>query len=664
MKPSILIAFIGVCACSDPGGGGGGVIIPDDVVFGDAGDTGTAQDTGGPDATTPVDGTVNPGDTHNDTTTSQETSLPDTDTSSTCTPGALSCDGTAVVRCRQDGSGLELDHLCADGQVCADGQCLACYPSQRRCTAAGAAETCTDQGTWTVTQDCQSEGLTCLAGNCQSPCVRDPKANSNSGCDYWAIDMDNHVLAQNGPYAIIVSNLSEQKAKVKITRKDSAAAAPAIVVEREVEVGQLSIFDLPNRNMGTAGIFWTAYRVESTTPIVAYQFNPLDNVDVFSNDASLLIPSNTFGKEYFVVSRFELLGQGASSGELVPYRGEVNVVAAASQTNVTIVPTCTTQAGTNMPTMMAGQSYTYALEPYQVLNVKSNQDGGDLTGTLVTADKPVAVFSGHEAALSSSTCCADHLEHQMFPVSTWGTIYIATKSKARHAESDYWRIIAAQDGTTVSFAPAVASSRQLRRGEWFEFATTQDFVITADKPISVAQTLASSGEVVVPAAYSDCTTSNLCGVGYSCEIYDFFTGDAACFPPSCTPGFSNCPSGHVCTTYDDGSSACTAVGDPTLIMIPPSKQFRKDYVFLSPNKYAQDYINIIAPAAASVTLDGTIVPPGNFTAIPGSTWKVARVSVADGTHKVTANQPISVIAYGYDRDVSYGYAAGLNLVEE
>jgi len=673
VKHSSLIALIGatgaLAGCSDPGGGGNGIIIPDGVVFGDAGDTGSPADgivaDSISDVTTPNDGTTLPdGDTT--ATNPPETFVPDT-SPGTCTPGDLSCGGAAVVRCNADGTTRSLDHACDEGQVCADGQCLACYPSQRRCTAAGAVESCSDQGSWSVTQDCQSEGLTCLAGTCQSPCVRDPKSNSNSGCDYWAVDMDNHVLAQNGPYAIIVSNLSEQKAKVKITRKDSAAAQPTTVVEREVESGQLSIFDLPNRNMGSAGVFWTAYRVESTAPIVAYQFNPLDNVDVFSNDASLLIPSNTFGKEYFVVSRSELLGQGVAAESTLPYRGEVDVVAAAAQTNVTIVPTCQTQAGANMPTMMPGQSYTYALEPYQVLNVKSNQVGGDLTGTLVTADKPIAVFSGHEAALSSTTCCADHLEHQMFPVSTWGTTYIASKSKVRQAESDYWRILASADGTTVSFAPAVASSRQLRRGEWFEFATTQDFVITADKPISVAQTLASSGEVVVPPAYSDCTQSGTCAVGYSCELYDpfdIFSSYSICYPPSCTVGSSTCPAGHVCTAFDNGYSACTAVGDPTLIMLPPTKQFRNDYVFLSPNKYAQDYINIIAPSDTSVTLDGIIVPPGNFTTISGSNWKVARVSVADGTHSVTANQPISVIAYGYDRDVSYGYAAGLNLVEE
>jgi hypothetical protein len=475
--------------------------------------------------------------------------------------------------------------------------------------------------------------------------------------------MDNHFGAQSSPYAVIVSNLSERNATVTVTRKDGVGSPAVEVARREVPPGELSIFDLPNRNMGAAGIFWTAYRLESTVPIIAYQFNPLDNVDVFSNDASLLIPANTFGKEYFVVSRFELLGRGPTTGSTLPYRGEFSVVASATQTNVSIVPACRTQAGTNMSTMMAGQSYTYALEPYQVLNVKSDENGGDLTGTLVTSDKPVAVFGGHEAALSSTTCCADHLEHQMFPVSTWGKTYVATKSKTRQLESDYWRFIASENGTTITFSPAVSAPRTLGRGQWFEIVTTQDFVIDADKPISVAQTLASSGEVMPPGAYADCTLGNVCAATYSCEVYGPF-GEAECLPPACTPGLSSCPLGHVCTTGQSGTWACLAVGDPTLIMLPPTKQFRKDYVFLSPNKYAEDYVNVIAPEGASVTLDGTLVAAGSFAAIPGSTWKVARLAVGDGVHKVVANQPISVIAYGYDQDVSYGYAAGLNLVEE
>ncbi len=588
-----------------------------------------------------------------------------------CEPGALQCDGTSVVRCKPDGSTFEVVQVCADGQTCAGGACVTCYPGQRRCAENGLAQTCSNEGVWQTTQNCTAEGLNCTLGQCVSPCVKDPKNRSNSGCDYWAVDLDNHVDAQNGPYALIVSNLYTKKATVTVTRRDGPAAPPAEVMKKEVEPGALAIFDLPNRNMGTAGIFWTAYRVESTVPIIAYQFNPLDNVDVFSNDASLLIPADTFGREYFVMSRFQFEGGTSDPFATIPYRGYVTVVAASQATTVTVVPSTRTLAGVNMQSMMAGQTYTYALEPYQVLNIKSDLDKGDLTGTLITSDKPVAVFGGHEAALSGQVCCADHLEHQMYPVATWGTTYVASKSYIRGTESDYWRIMAAENGTTVSFEPAVSQPRTLNRGQYVEITSTTDFVITGDKPISVAQILASSGEVVTPGMFQDCTATRVCAPRYTCEM-DPFAGTSLCMPPSCTMGLpSSCPSGHVCAMYDiygDGfaTPTCLAVGDPTLIMTPPVKQFRPEYVFLTPNKYAFDYINIVAPTDASVTLDDIVVPPGNFVPVgPGNSgWKVARLAVTDGVHKVVATKPVGVTVYGYDRDVSYGYAGGLNLSDE
>ncbi len=549
-----------------------------------------------------------------------------------------------------------------DGSDGADAD--ACVPSQRRCTAAGVVETCNTQSVWEPTRDCASDGLTCLAGSCQSPCQRDPKAHDNTGCDYWAVDMDNHALAQDGPFAVIVSNLSSHASHVRVTRKDGAAAAPTVVLERDLAAGALAILDLPNRHAAAPGISWTGYRVESTVPIIAYQFNPLSNVDVFSNDATILIPSNTFGREYYVVSRFELLGQGVAPGTTMPYRGTFSVVASEPGTTVTFTPTCATQAGPGFPALTAGRTHSVTLGPYQVLNVKSDENGGDLTGTRVVADKPIAVFGGHEAALSSTTCCADHLEHQLYPVATWGTTYVATKSRARQAEADYWRVIAAQDRTTVTFSPAIAPPRTLDAGQWFELKTHRDFVVSADRPISVAQTFASSGEVVIPSPFASCTADGRCATGYTCDVFDPDTGQTACFPPVCRLGAFDCPVGHICTDYGGGQTLCAAVGDPTLIVLPPEKQFRTDYVFLTPDKYRDDWINIVAPADATVMLDDAPVPAQDFTAIADSPWKVARIPVRDGVHRVYADQPISVIAYGYDRDVSYGYAAGLNLVPD
>lgn len=581
-----------------------------------------------------------------------------------CDPGARHCEGQDVHQCQPDGSGSQVVTTCAGERVCRDGACLACLPDTRRCTAAGTVETCDAAGAYNVSADCGGQGLVCQAGSCVSACSRDPKSKSNAGCDYWAVDLDNHWGARDGPFALIVSNLGEITARVSVTKRDGSAATPLAVMHKDVAPGALATFELPNRNMNGAGIFWAGYKVDSTAPIVAYQFNPLDNVAVFSNDATLLLPSNTFGTEYIVMSRFELLGGGPIQGQPVPYRGSISVVASSPGTVVTVTPTARTQAGTNMPVMLPGQSYTFTIDPFQVLNIKSDQDKGDLTGTIISATKPVGVFGGHEAAVSGSACCADHLEHQMFPVSTWGHVYIASRSQPRSAESDYWRIVASEDDTSIAFnPPSVQTTRNLNRGESFEFPSKMDFVITATKPVMVGQLLASSAEIVNPPAYSDCTSTRLCAPNYSCELDSNFV-TRSCYPPRCAVAGTEagCPAGHVCHCYQSGNCGCAPIGDPSLILVPPVEQFRNEYVFLAPNKYAKDYINIVAPTAAAATLDGNAVPAAAWVAI-NADWKVARLEVADGVHRVVANQNVGVIAYGYDKDVSYGYAAGLNLVD-
>jgi hypothetical protein len=329
-----------------------------------------------------------------------------------------------------------------------------------------------------------------------------------------------------------------------------------------------------------------------------------------------------------------------------------------------VKPRARTLGGGGLSAMNADAAYEYTLEPYQVLNLKSDQSAGDLTGSVITADKPVAVFSGHEAAVTSTECCADHLEQQMFPVKTWGKSYLATKSFARGVEADYWRFIGAEAGTVLTFEPAsVSAPRTIGRGEWVEIASKLDFRVTSNKPFAVAQYLASSQEILIKPEGAACNVDQDCHPGYDCFQVTF--AERLCLSPACpAEGVSaGCPGGHACSCFGIQGCFCQAVGDPALISIAPTEQFRKDYVFLSPNKYQDDYVNIVAPDGATVTLDGLSVPPGNFEPIGTTGFRVARLKVKDGVHSLVASAPVGVVAYGYDKDVSYGYTAGLNLTD-
>jgi hypothetical protein len=133
-------------------------------------------------------------------------------------------------------------------------------------------------------------------------------------------------------------------------------------------------------------------------------------------------------------------------------------------------------------------------------------------------------------------------------------------------------------------------------------------------------------------------------------------------------------------------------GDPSLIILPPIEQFRSSYVFLTPDKYSFDFVRIIAPYDTVVLFDEqpletltdcTVLPadgldeaarpgppelivttcPLSFPVIDnnGATTTIEPGRQNDGVHRILADRDIGVIVDGFDRFVSYGYAAGTEL---
>jgi len=613
------------------------------------------------------------------------------DPSKVCCPGdtnGCSEDFRSILTCKEDGSGWDLvECIGDDGQAslcivspdAPTGYCASCIPGKRKCQDDDVALQCDQVGKgWEFYLDCNGAqtGQICLEGGCVKLCDLNDKWKMYMGCDFWGVDLDNAFVpggrsgyydAAGSQYAIVVSNPHPKyPADVKVYIKEAGEEVEVLYDSKDEPLpsgplgpGELRIFNLPRRDADGTILAPLAYRVAASIPITAYQFNPLENVDVFSNDASLLIPSNVLGKYYFVMTREQTFDELRSYFTVVAVR--------SGQTEVTVDFTASTLVGENANTgepivhYEPGQSAKFTLEQYDVLNIETDKIGADMTGTRILANRDVAVFGGSEASnapntnhclveegvcewdeettckdnsdcIAFNTCCADHLEHQLFPVKSWGLRYLASKLYPRKKEKDVYRIIAAEANTQVTTIPPQVNIPVLNQGEWVDFESAENFEIIAKKPIMVGQFMAAQ----------DAPDPNVNGVPQ----------------PNLDAG----------------------IGDPAFILLVPNEQTRQDYVILAPNKYELDYISIVAP----VDEEGTVVnvwydckeidpkkiadactplDPDDFELFGTGEFATAKFQIEDGVHRVYAEKPVALYVYGYDQYVSYGYAAGLNIAD-
>ncbi len=634
--------------------------------------------------------------------------------------------------------------------------CTLCRPGEIFC-ADGDVVTCNDEGTgYDVTEECNAEaGVVCRQGRCTNLCEAAVMDRSYVGCEFYPVDLDNAALsalpsdnASMQQYSVIVSNPSAYPTEVFIERNNAPqGASPDIELVDSITVlpGDLEVFNLPRREVDGSSSFtpcaanaecpsteacWCAggigiddpgehrdcrcrnaadangvndgthsaltsqaYRVRSVLPVIAYQFNPLDNFGVFSNDASLLLPVSAYGETYTVIgwpqtiarsyldltcveaSDCTMLGSACDTtvglctnpNEHFPggedLRASLTIVGATAGTHVTITlgPLVRNVVGVgSYPAGRPGDVWEFDIGPFDVINLETAGFNADFTGTLIDATNPVGVFSGSEASdaprfdsLANRQCCADHLEEQIFPRETLGREFYIGRMPPRTValnaaftdptvdsvgefnEPEYVRVVAVESGTTTitTTMPPPFDSLMLEQNEEFIFEATQNFQMTTSQAVAVMQVIASQQAVGIPNYY---------------------------------PG-----------------------GDPASIAVPPKEQYRDEYVFLTPNLYAFDFVVITAPRTAEILLDErpltdfqcTVSPADGvrrrdgdpppdwvvyqcqltFPDVPGRSMVLEGDQGEDGYHTLRATADVGLVVYGFDAYVSYAYAAGLNL---
>lgn len=619
--------------------------------------------------------------------------------------------------------------------VCIDDiWCAVCRPEMLGCYRGDSAQCNADGLGWTVIDDCDIEmGEACIDGMCVNLCEEAIADSTYAGCEFYAADLDNASLgagydASAQPYAIVVSNPGTVPTEVVIELDRAAFGAGddvEIIDSVIVAAGDLEVFELPRRevdgassmapcaadaecsapdtclcrggggpgpgaddcrcrvsadttgfNDGThSALTSRAYRVRSQLPVIAYQFNPLDNVSVFSNDASLLMPTAGIGSYYTVNGWPQTIADSLSPSEdFDPSRTDEDLRASLTVIGTTVGTHLTVTLGSRVREVVGvgafpgplapGAILEFDLGPFDVVNLETHGFNADFTGTIVESTAGVSVFSGSEASdvprfsdLATRRCCADHLEEQLLPDRALGAEYYIGRTNARapavnaafltadsvgeFPESEWVRILAVDVGpsggptTVTTTLPPPYNYLELDRGEDIIVEATQDFHIVSDGRISVIQLIASQQAVGIPSEY---------------------------------PG-----------------------GDPAMIVVPPVGQWRSEYVFLTPGFYAFDFITIVAPAEAAILLDGEPLDPLECSASaadgllrnpgdappthlayrcqlsfpdligPAPLIRVEDGNQDDGYHTIQATAPVSIVVTGFDAYVSYAYAGGMNL---
>jgi hypothetical protein len=611
-----------------------------------------------------------------------------------CSVGSVRCSGTVVQTCTGEGSSpswTTTEDCQASGRVCSASlaACATCNPGNTDCRGMNVIVCAPDGQSWQPQQACDhSGGFACRHGACVQLCGQAAMEQSNVGCEYWGVDLDNAVISPSEnaaaqQYAIVVSNVQpDVPVHVTVEQDDSmpgdAAHKTSVVATAVIAPLNLEVFNLGPREVdGSAdGTFNTgtgtalsrhAYKVTSDFPIVSYQFNPLDNVNVFSNDASQLLPftglNTGVGLAYVVPAWPQTIAvtSDPATNFGINLRAFLAIVATRDDTHVHVQSTARVIPGGPFSEGIAkGASGDATLQAFEVLNLETGDFNADFTGSTVSADQPVALFPGSEAsdapmytALASRYCCADHLEHQTPPLRTVGKSYVLAKMPNRTKaviaaggnigevqEKEYYRVVSAAPGVThvtTTLPPPWDAFDLMGAGDSQMIVSKTDFVLDASQAVMILQVQAGQDAGGVPRGL---------------------------------PG-----------------------GDPSTLYPTPREQWRSDYVLLTPNKYVFDYLVVVAPSDAHVYIDGMALDSTNSDVTPSDGLDAAqrgsptppywtyRYELSyplidptksppnnilpgkqnDGVHHVQADEPVGVTAYGFDSYVSYAYAGGTQL---
>ena len=479
------------------------------------------------------------------------------------------------------------------------------------------------------------------------------------GCDYWATVTVNPVWSIFD-FAVVVANTGTKDATVTVTGPSATNKTVTIPAGqlRKVFLPWVTELKGPDADecvnapvvKDSYVAAQSAFHIVSSSPVVVYQFNAIEykgqggeapgggpkdwsscpgtttqcvalNKKVgcfsFSSDASLLLPTTAMTGNYRVVGQHGFTLPNVDN----LFGSSVSVTATEPNTKVTVTlsPAATLRASVGgavaIPAKNGGETFSFTLANAGDIARLLTEPGDDkdFSGSLVQADKPIQVIASVACInIPADKGYCDHIEEVVLPAEVLGKRYVLHAPSAPKGTTAPYnvRLYGNKDNTTLTYAPA--------------------------RPSTCPTTL-NAGQVVD------------CGVG----LADFqVSGDNEFGVATFLLG---------ATALDP--SGADLRGDPSQTTYAAFEQFRTRYVFLAPDDFSVNYVDITAPEQAEVVLDGVPVS-AQFVPVGQTGLGVYRIPLGPGQggqHIITSKKPIGIQVLGYGDFTSYQYPGGLNL---
>lgn len=382
-------------------------------------------------------------------------------------------------------------------------------------------------------------------------------------------------------------------------------------------------------------------KIESDVPISVYVLTGKK----YTSEGYLAIPVSQWGTEYIHNSYYEFDENSSSRND---WKTGFIVIAAYDNTMVNIQlrgrdmahPDAHTIKGRRIGDVIPGIQLN-AGETYQVSSAGKTRGIFDLSGSLITASKPVGVISYHERTIIPSFNInngRDCLSEMMPPTHSWGKEYYTVEYKRDSGLGDFYRVVALQGNTTV-------------RCEYYD-------LIDGNVIGNWNFTLKNPGEfneaLEIMATYGDQNGPSIRGMVK-------ITADK----PIMAFQYSY-------SEQWDGAE----VFDPFMILLTPMEQYIPSTVFQTPSNktFENNYFNIIAVGDTAdpnseklkaITLDEEPIyidnPQFLSNNIPGTNLFWSKIQMQAGAHTVeTGGKTVfGGYIYGFAHWDSYGWPAAI-----